>query len=210
MNSNVEQVRQGATGLGEAESIVVMGRRHSSGYETEGGFVECLQERLASRSLAVHSEAEIADELYPWFEPRTAPQTPRDLEALLEWPTVRDAFERRQVRYIVWVDGSTNTTDKAGSLSCTISPGGGGCFGFMTWDRDSRYEATIWDLRELRTVGHIASDVSGTSYMPAVVVPVPLIARVQASACKSLGAQLESFIVGDPPQLEGGALASGA
>ena len=40
----------------------------------------------------------------------------------------------------------------------------------------------------------LSSDASGTSYMPAVVIPVPLIARVQASACNGLGNQLRTFL----------------
>jgi hypothetical protein len=43
-------------------------------------------------------------------------------------------------------------------------------------------------------VGRVSSDAVGTSYVPAVVVPVPLIARVQNSACNSLSNQLKTFI----------------
>ncbi len=79
-------------------------------------------------------------------------------------------------------------------MTCSVGPGGGGCFGFVSWERDSSYEASIWDMRRGRPVGKIASDARGTSYMPAVVVPVPLIARVQASACDGLGDQLRTFL----------------
>jgi hypothetical protein len=33
--------------------------------------------------------------------------------------------------------------------------------------------------------------------MPALVIPIPLIARAQAKACKSLAGQLQLFIVND-------------
>ena len=38
---------------------------------------------------------------------------------------------------------------------------------------------------------------SGTSFLPAVVVPIPLLARTQAKACKGLSDQLKLFIVDD-------------
>jgi len=83
---------------------------------------------------------------------------------------------------------------QGGSLSCTITPGGGGCFGFLSWENDSSYEASIWDTHTAKTAGRISSDAAGTSYMPAIVVPIPLIARVQSSACSSLGDQLKLFV----------------
>ena len=82
-------------------------------------------------------------------------------------------------------------------MSCTVSPAGGGCFGFLTWENDSEYEASIWDIKQRRTVGKVSSDAVGTSYMPALIVPVPIIARVQNSACTSLADQLKTFLTTD-------------
>jgi hypothetical protein len=101
------------------------------------------------------------------------------------------------LKYLVWIEGSTERTDSEGSLTCSITTTGAGCFGFLTWENDSSYEATIWDVRSGRAVGRISSDAIGTSYMPAVVVPIPLIARVKSSACSSLADQLKSFIKND-------------
>jgi hypothetical protein len=120
---------------------------------------------------------------------------PKDLPALLNRPALKRKIESTGIRYLVWVDGQTNTGDSSGTLTCTISPGGGGCFGFVTWERDSAYEASIWDMKTGKQVGMISSDATGTSYMPAVILPIPLIARVQASACSGLARQLESFLL---------------
>lgn len=195
VTSNVEQVRQGTTSLASGESIMVLGRRHQNDRETEDNFIACLEDHL-DRSLNVYSEAQAADDLYPWFEPRTAPQRPEDMRRLLERPLVRATIDRQRVRYVVWVDGTTLTTDRSGSMSCTIAPTGMGCFGFMSFDQDSSYEMTIWDIRDFRTVGHISSESTGTTYVPAVILPVPLYAQVKGSACKSLGNQLEAFLSG--------------
>ena len=56
-------------------------------------------------------------------------------------------------------------------MTRTISPGGG-CFG-LSWARDF-YEASIWDLQTHENIGRVSTDASGTSYMPALIVPVPI------------------------------------
>jgi hypothetical protein len=76
-----------------------------------------------------------------------------------------------------------------------VGPGGAGCIGFGTWDRESTYEASVWDLRQKETIARISASAEGTSYMPALIVPVPLIARVQSSACSALSDQLKTLFV---------------
>ncbi|MCV6604802.1 MAG: hypothetical protein OIF34_05835, partial [Porticoccaceae bacterium] len=93
--------------------------------------------------------------------------------------------------------GNTETTDSSGSLSCTISPAGGGCFGFASWDRLSSYEAIIWDIQEMEEKGRVRVDTEGTSYMIAVVAPVPFIAQVQSEAYEGMGKQLATFFDGE-------------
>ena len=93
----------------------------------------------------------------------------------------------------MWIDGETIRTGGAGSMTCGIGPGGAGCFGFGTWGNDSNYEATIWDFTDQEEVGRMSTQASGQSYMPAVVVPIPIIAPVQGTACDGLGDQLLEF-----------------
>ncbi len=79
-------------------------------------------------------------------------------------------------------------------MTCSISVTGAGCFGFLSWENDSSYEATIWDIKSGNSVGKVSSDANGTSFMPAVIVPIPFIARVQTGACNSMSDQLKTFI----------------
>ena len=44
-------------------------------------------------------------------------------------------------------------------------------------------------------IGRVSTDASGTSYMPALIVPVPIIARVQMQACGGMANQLKQFFV---------------
>ncbi len=200
VSATIEEVRTApvAGALATENPIVILGRRHNNGYETESQFVDCLGKSL--KATKVLPEQQFVDALYPWFEPRTAPLGTADLPRLFANDAVAKRVEALGVRYLIWVDGVTNTTDQAGSMTCTISPGGGGCFGFVTWARDASYEATVWDLETQQAMGRISSDASGTSYMPAMVVPVPIIARVQAQACSGLANQLDAFLSGAPPE----------
>lgn len=199
VDATIEEYRAGTSEMISGERVVVLGRRHNNRYETESSFVDCIGDALARgrNALAVVPERQFVDDLFPWFEPRTAPLKTSDLPELLANPLIARRFEEDGLRYLIWLDGSTNTTDSAGSMTCTISPGGGGCFGFVTWNRDSSYEASIWDLQSQQNVGRISSDASGTSYMPAVVIPVPIIARVQAQACDGMADQLRAFFTAE-------------
>ena len=191
----IDQVTHQKALLNQGDSIVVMGRRAGSDYETEPELVSCIGDVLgkSNSDLNVIPEEEFVDRLYPWFEPRTAPTRVRDLGRLLSYKKIADLIADYQVQYIVWVDGNTEKTRSAGSISCGLSATGAACFGFGTWDTKSEYEATIWNYNTRQLVGKISSSADGTSYMPAVVVPIPIIAPVQSDACKAMAVQLDQF-----------------
>jgi len=196
--TEIDEFRQSATEINQGESIVILGRRQNNNYETEEDFVSCVGGVVArgQNSISVVEEREFLDAMFPFFEPRTAPMRTGHLEQLMAIDVAAERIKEFGIAYIVWVDGITERSDQSGSISCTIGPGGGGCFGFGTWSDDSNFEAEIWDMNTLTTVGSISTDSNGQSYMPAVVIPIPLIARVEANACNGLGSQLKQFING--------------
>lgn len=181
-----------AAPVGADESVVVLGRRHGSGQETEIDFIDCVGDKLASgrSSLEVIPEKQFVDSMYPYFEASTAPMDVKNLDRLMQNPAVAQKFSDFRVRYFVWIDGFTERVDQRGSMSCAVGPGGGGCFGFASWDDESNYEATIWDFNSLELAGKISAKTTGTSYMPAVIIPVPLLARVQSNACRNMADQI--------------------
>jgi hypothetical protein len=195
VTSNVDQsvYNEPTAGIGDA-SVVILGRRHGSDYETEPDFVRCVGQYIASRdsSLQVIGEPEFLNTLYPWFEPRTAPMHPGDIERLLTQKPVREKMAALKIEYMIWLDGSTVRSDGSGSMACSL----GGCFGFGTWTQDSNYEATIWDFTDRTEVGQVNTSATGQSYMPAVIVPIPIIAPVQGTACDGIGEQLLAFLSG--------------
>lgn len=198
-STTVDEFRQGETGINSDESIVILGRRHSSDYETRAEFVDCVGERMTTGndSISVIPEKEFVDAMFPWFEPRTAPLRTQDLERLMAEPVVAEKMAEFGIRYMVWLDGFTETSGRTGTISCTVGPGGAGCFGFGSWEDDSTFDARVWDVASLQNVGTISTDASGQSYLPALVIPIPLIARVEANACVRLADQLKQFVNGE-------------
>jgi len=198
VTTTIQEVRQAHTGIAANDSVVILGRHQKGGETVEAGFVQCVSGHLNGGKLAIVSEKDFVDALFPWFEPRTAPMETSDLPAIIRHPMFADKLKSIGVRYIVWVDGSTRRTDSSGSMSCTIATAGiPACFGFLSWENNSSYEAQIWDIREGTQVGKVSSDAVGTSFVPAVIAPVPFIARVQSGACSSLADELQKFISGE-------------
>ena len=175
--------------------LVILGRRHAPDYDTEPDFIDCIGGHISrgSESISVIPERQFVDSLYPWFEPRTAPLSIESVGRLMVLPTVASRLQELNVSYMVWIDGRTQQTNSSGSMTCGVGPTGAGCFGFGTWGTESEYEATIWDFDDRAEVGKMSALTSGQSYMPAVVVPIPIIAPVQDTACESLGTQLLQY-----------------
>jgi len=198
--TTVDEYRENSTNLtlDSSERVVVLGRRHYADYETEPDFIDCIGEKLnADREVSVLPEREFVDLLYPWFEPRTAPLGLKRLAKMLDEPMIAQRFKEQGLRYMIWIDGSTETTDRDGSVSCAIGPGGGGCFGFATWEKTGTYEAIIWDLQTLQESGRVKVEARGSSYMVAIILPIPIIAQVQDQACDGIGLQLRTFFIGN-------------
>ncbi|MCH8071257.1 MAG: hypothetical protein IIA09_04855 [Proteobacteria bacterium] len=199
VTSRLEHIKEAKTGILEGESIVIMAKSYHLGNETEEKFIKCVGDSIGRGrgGLRVIPNQEFVDALFPWFEPRTAPAETKGLPALMSRPGVAEIIKEKRVRYLIWLDGDTDKTAGGGSMSCAIGPGGGGCFGFAWWQNESAYEATVWDLDGLEDAGTVSAEVSGTSFLPAIIIPVPLIARTRSKACKGLADQLKLFIVAD-------------
>jgi len=199
ITARIENAREETTGLLEGEAVVVMAKSYHQGNETEAKYIKCVERALGSGAgaLNVIPTQQFIDNLFPWFEPRTAPADTKGLVQLMKRPGIPEAIRHMGVRYIIWLDGETERVSQGGSLSCAAGPGGGGCFGFAWWQDDADYEASIWDLSDSESAGTVTADYTGTSFLPALVIPIPLIARTQSKACNGLAKQLKLFIVSD-------------
>lgn len=195
VTATVQEVREAGTGISADETIVVLGRKHKIRDETESDFVDCVSRQVGGEDLGVMSERAFVDATFPWFEPRTAPLDVQDFAKVIAQPLLAERIREIGVRYLVWIEGSTVRSSETGSVNCAMVSGGiPACFGFLAWDNDSNYEASVWDVEHGIHVGRLSSEAAGTSFIPALVVPIPIIARVRQSACNALSDQLRAFL----------------
>jgi hypothetical protein len=189
-----------ATSVGLTEGIVVLAKPQSDGAGTEEKFLDCVGDNLKSgtNGFKVKDNREFVNAMFPWFEPSTAPVRPEAIAELLNHEQVARRLETTGVRYVVWLNGATRKTDGGGSLACGAAPGVAGCIGFGWWEKESDYQATVWDLKQSRSAGSVSEDVTGTSAIVGAIVPLPFIARVQGTACNRLSNQLRTFLHGEP------------
>jgi len=182
--------------LNEGESIAVISNSYHSGNQTEYDFIQCVNKSLSKKQdyFNLIQTEYFQNMLYPWLEPRTAPQTPEDLSEFLSRDLVRGTLETHNIKYLINISGETKTNSSSGALSCAAGPGGGGCFGLAWWDDTSSYSASVWDIAQQSSVGSVSATVSGTSVIPALIIPIPIIARTKSSACDGLVTQLLSFL----------------
>ena len=199
VTSRIEQSRDAVTGIASGEAMVLLGRASYNEKQTEESFTDCIANALdqGQNPIRLIPQAKFKDDLYPWFEPRTAPTSADELGRLFAQPGVKERIDIANVRYLAWIDGDTITIDSGGSMSCTISTFGGGCFGMSYWEEDASYEASIWDLKAMTSTGQISADATGTSYLAGLVLPIPILARPGNAACKGLAEQLRAFVTGE-------------
>ena len=180
-------------------AMVLLGRASYNEKQTEESFTDCIADVLdqGENPIRLIPQEKFKDDLYPWFEPRTAPTSADELGRLFSQPGVKERIDVANIRYLAWIDGDTITIDSGGSMSCTISTFGGGCFGMSYWEEDASYEASIWDLKAMTSTGQISADATGTSYLAGLVLPIPILARPGNAACKGLAEQLRVFVTGE-------------
>ena len=201
VSNTLQEIREADTGILPHETIAVLGRKDSRKDQTESAFIDCLVDKTSSGSKSVNviSNEEFVDQFFPWFEPRTAPLEVGDMTNILKQDKITQKVDEINLRYIVWVDGTTQRTDQGGTVQCAVATGGvPACFGFLTLEAGSNYEATIWDIHSGVSAGKVSSEAKGMSFVPAIIVPLPFIARTQAAACVAMSKQLKEFIDPEP------------
>jgi hypothetical protein len=221
MTAKIEEVREAPTQISSNEAVVLLAKPHLEGTGTEEKFLDCLERELvgeavsanvasaqkagkkfeprtslANKPFQIYADHHFIDALYPWLEPSTAPANAQGFTTFLARPGVSERVGAMGVRFIVWIDGVTQKTDGGGSIACAAGPGGAGCLGLGWWEKQSDYEATIWDVRQGVNAGTVTTDVKGTSVMIGAIAPIPIISPVQSTACDRLAGQLKEFLLG--------------
>ena len=192
-----EEVNTAFTISGD-ESIVLLSNSYHTGNQTELDFMDCLNNSILKKqdTFEIIPTRQFQNLFYPWFEPSTAPQSIEDLPKILGNELIKEKLSAMKIKYLIKITGETKTNASSGALSCAAGPGGGGCFGFAWWDDTSGYNASVWDLSQETSVGNVSANVTGTSMIPAIIIPIPILARTQSNACDGLSDQIVNFFSG--------------
>ena len=192
-----EEVNMAFTISGD-ESIVLLSNSYHTGNQTELEFMDCLNNSILKKqdTFEIIPTRQFQNLFYPWFEPSTAPQSIEDLPKILGNELIKEKLSTMKIKYLIKITGETKTNASSGALSCAAGPGGGGCFGFAWWDDTSAYNASVWDLSQETSVGNVSANVTGTSMIPAIIIPIPILARTQSNACDGLSDQIVNFFSG--------------
>lgn len=134
--------------------------------------------------------------LFPWLEWSAAPRTDEELLDLVRRPEVARVLAGLRVRYFVHAGGATSTDLGQGGVLCGGSAGGGGCFGFAWGTRESAYRATVIDLATAVPLATEAVSRSAGAYVPAFLIPVPIIGPTKTDACGEIARRIHARISG--------------
>ena len=96
------------------------------------------------------------------------------LTSLAKHPVIRKQMASMGIRYLISVDGATQSSADSLEGECV---GGGGFIG-CGWDRRTRLEVSVVDLKDARLAGKVHVSTSGTAGfiiipLPPFIVPLP-------------------------------------
>ncbi len=173
-------------------SIAILGRRHVGHNKTEADYVACIEKELGLRFnlLNIIPEQQFVDSMYPYFEKSTAPLTIQNLSQMMTKPVIMKKLEEMNVSHLIWINGKTRRTGASGSITCATT----GCLGYATWSDEADYKAHIWDIDSMSESDSIETNRAGTSHLPAIVVPIPILARVKTGACREMAKHITSSL----------------
>lgn len=156
----------------------------------------CLTQHLlkAVPQFTLLQHVTVQDMLYPLMEPGTQPENEHDFAALLRREDVHLRLVDQGIRFLVAFSGSTHSEDWQGGMFCGGGYGGAGCLGFSWADKKTALDAVLWDLADVDRPELAEASESGTSIMPALLLPIPIPASTQSGACRELGRRISTII----------------
>ncbi len=115
---------------------------------------------------------------------------------LLQRADFRDRIRPLGIRHIAFIGGVTKTVTDGG-IGCFGAGPGAGCFGLITWDKESRLGASVLDLAKTGRTENLSVSSSGTSWFAVIgIIPLGFATDTVVSACRVLGARLAVFLDG--------------
>jgi hypothetical protein len=191
-------------------------------------FVECLEENInrANPAIPLVSNADIRPQLLPSLTEGKLPSVDEEFAALLRQPDVRQHIDKRGLRYLVVLSGST--TSHSGYVSelpngisiadqCSaIEPQDQTVRTRMLgahesppnqpvtlaqigvgWEQSSVFFARVWDLQHEYSMGSLNSSATGSGAVAMIFLfPLVVLPETGKTVCKEMAQQLAQFFSG--------------
>jgi len=164
-------------------------------HELETKIGNCVAKAMgkANRRLRIISADEFRGTAFPGMSFTGAPHSPEYLSRLLGHPAFLARIAPLGLRYLIIVDGES-TSDSSGEILCGGGYGGGGCFGLKIWDKSSRMEAHILDIKASTTTAEVTAAAQKTAWLAVIgIIPIGMPAFPVSEACATLGEQIADF-----------------
>ena len=197
--AQVQATRQIPT-LIEAHEAVAVLTATDSPFEAES--VTCISEavRKARPTARVITPEEFRRTVFSYRLPEQENDRTKYLSLLANEPALRDRMVSMGIRYLVSVQGKTETSERKGGGVGGGGMGGAGAIGLLWWERQSRISASVFDLKEDRSAGNLHASADGRPWF-FFVFPSPLMigapAFTEGKACGEIGAAVAKFLAGE-------------
>lgn len=208
--AELSEIRKAPTGIAPHEAVTIVLDRFSNEFspDKEDEFAGCIGEAIHQDhpNLLIVPPAEFRRTAFPDLVREATPSSPEYLALLLNHPEFRGRIASLGIRYLISVGGGTHQQEKDSYGGCGGGYGGVvACFGYVTWDRESRLAASVLDLKESRAAGEVHVSTSGRPWLvyvgsiPPFGIPLGLPASTETRACRELGGAVAKFLAGGNP-----------
>jgi hypothetical protein len=173
-------------------AIVVLGDDEEIRSCVEGALKKAVTKSRVPLRLAESDDHDdpIRKVFYPWLEADDHAEVLEMLSFLSGNPIAKDARQSTGLRYLILTTGQTQSGEPDGAMTFTS----GGFVGVIWWDKTTNIRGIFLDLANPDLERVVEAQKTGTTRVPALVLPIPIPARTQGPACKELAGKIVEHI----------------
>lgn len=153
---------------------------------------DCLTQAVheAAPEINIVPQRALRDALFPLMESSTQPPTEDEFAALLAREDVRQRLAKRGLDYLVTFSDIAHKEPWQGVIWGAGVVG----MGFAWRDETTVLVVGLWSLDSARLAARETVDAKGTSLLPAVGLPIPLMAQTRGQACSEISQRIVTTI----------------
>jgi len=154
---------------------------------------DCLAQNVheTAPEINIVPQRAIRDALFPLMESSTQPPTEGEFAGLLAREDVRQRLAKRGLDYLVTFSDVAHNEPWQGVI---LGGGISAYMGFMWRDETTTLTVGLWSLDGVRLSARETVDAKGTSLVPAVGLPIPLMAQTRGQACAEISQRIVTII----------------